>query len=177
MEDIIKLVDDTVYVAEEGVLESRFGPDTDYATFIRLTENARRDREDRLREGDESAKVVIINPQVTHPVPAKPQGKKWSQGGKWKQPEPAAVYNPRPSGGWVPPQPSVAPVWRQPPPGYGQFPPVPMGYAPPPQFNQPINPLLPYGNPALKRPYQGAPPVWGQQPAPAKRPAYYPGHQ
>jgi hypothetical protein len=156
LEDVLKLVDDTVFVTEEGVLDSRFSSDADYATFVRLTENARRDREDRVREGDESAKVVIVNPQPAGSALDQYKKKRPQDQAKWKRPAQQVIP---PSGPWAPASRPVPPVTR----GYTYTQAQPVAYS---TYTAPYAPYSHYQQPqqAIKRTYDQANPgagSWG----------------
>ncbi|KAF4665124.1 hypothetical protein FOZ61_000164 [Perkinsus olseni] len=78
------LLVDTIMIDKDGVLKAVHDIDAPLSTFVRLTEAARREREARIAAGDESAKLMVIQPVVSHYSGGKGGGRRvdYSRSGK-----------------------------------------------------------------------------------------------
>merc|ERR1719223_1762881 len=71
--EMLKLVEDTVEVVpEKAILEPQLSEDTPFEIFIRLTEDHRRDRQQRFDAGDEAAAL-----KLQRPPPRQQQQQQW----------------------------------------------------------------------------------------------------
>merc|ERR550537_805235 len=80
LEEAVRYVSDIVKEAD-GVLKTVHGEHEPSETVLRVTEVARRERQNRIAAGDESAKLVFKKPQQL----AKPKGKGKGKGKEGKQ--------------------------------------------------------------------------------------------
>ncbi|KAF4724051.1 hypothetical protein FOZ63_024171, partial [Perkinsus olseni] len=78
------LLVDTIMIDKDGVLKAVHDIDAPLSTFVRLTEAARREREAKIAAGDESAKLMVIQPVVLHYSGGKGGGRRvdYSRSGK-----------------------------------------------------------------------------------------------
>merc|ERR1719409_382685 len=67
VEGLIEYCEDTVVTDADGVLSCKFEGDLPIAEIVKATEEARRDRENRVAAGDESAKLVFTAPAHAAP--------------------------------------------------------------------------------------------------------------
>ncbi|KAF4695662.1 hypothetical protein FOZ60_003675 [Perkinsus olseni] len=58
------LLVDTIMIDKDGVLKAVHDIDAPLSTFVRLTEAARREREAKIAAGDDSAKLMVIQPTI-----------------------------------------------------------------------------------------------------------------
>jgi len=71
--ELIELVQDTVELTASSIFETQLSEDTPLDNFVRLTEDARRDRQLRIDSGDESAKLKFQRQQAGQEPQAWPQ--------------------------------------------------------------------------------------------------------
>lgn len=79
LETLIDMIKDTVSIGERGFLKTEQAVDAPAATFLKFTEDHRRDRQRRLDAGDETAKLKFLRPQPQppkQPAPLEPKGEK-----------------------------------------------------------------------------------------------------
>ncbi|KAF4719199.1 hypothetical protein FOZ62_007236 [Perkinsus olseni] len=71
-------------IDKDGVLKAVHDIDAPLSTFVRLTEAARREREAKIAAGDDSAKLMVIQPVVSHYSGGKGGGRRvdYSRSGK-----------------------------------------------------------------------------------------------
>lgn len=126
------LIKDTVSIKESGFVEGKLPEDTGIATFVKLTEEHRRERVRRLDAGDESAELkfprtAAVPPQQQGAGGARPQQQYVRPGftpqGGIKRPLVPSHVQPMGAAGGVRPQMYGQPQMKYPRPGnYGQAP-------------------------------------------------------
>eukprot|EP00441_Pelagodinium_beii_P043457 CAMPEP_0197627662 /NCGR_PEP_ID=MMETSP1338-20131121/6207_1 /TAXON_ID=43686 ORGANISM="Pelagodinium beii, Strain RCC1491" /NCGR_SAMPLE_ID=MMETSP1338 /ASSEMBLY_ACC=CAM_ASM_000754 /LENGTH=827 /DNA_ID=CAMNT_0043198437 /DNA_START=52 /DNA_END=2535 /DNA_ORIENTATION=- len=84
--DLVGMVKDTVAISQENqVLQAQLGPDIEsFDIFVKLTEEARRERMRRLDSGDMSANLSFLKPELMPPPAADKGGHKGYKGGGYK---------------------------------------------------------------------------------------------
>merc|ERR1719189_41202 len=81
--ELVKLIEDTVEVAQKNaIVEAQLSEDTPLESFIRLTEDHRRERLNRVDAGDEAAALKLQRPpprQQQQQGYQQPQQQQWGQ--------------------------------------------------------------------------------------------------
>eukprot|EP00928_Gymnodinium_smaydae_P018837 TRINITY_DN1717_c0_g1_i1.p1 TRINITY_DN1717_c0_g1~~TRINITY_DN1717_c0_g1_i1.p1 ORF type:complete len:883 (+),score=208.59 TRINITY_DN1717_c0_g1_i1:47-2650(+) len=136
--DLVKMINESIDVKDDGYLHTPLEESTSHSMFVQLTEQHRRDRENHVNAGDESARLKfpqnqrpVMQQQQSRPVHGAP-----SSAGQTKRPmQPSAqapsaygaAKRPRPAGyggGYGAPPPAYGAyggAYGAPPPAYGAY--------------------------------------------------------